>query len=74
MRRSIFYLSVALFAFGIGSFDVFNFYWKSTEQSVTAQATEIDTVSKLEIKNDRIQTELVSSFLIDVYKTFRNLL
>ena len=37
MRRYTFYLSVALFAFGIGSFVVFKFYWKTTEQPLIAE-------------------------------------
>jgi hypothetical protein len=47
MRRYTFYLSVALFAFGIGSFVVFNFYLKRFEQTVNIQTREIN---KLEIK------------------------
>lgn len=40
MRRYIFYSSVALLAFGIGSSVVFNLYFKRVEQSVAAQTTE----------------------------------
>ena len=39
MRRYTFYLSVALLAFGIGSFVVFKFYLKCVEQNVIAQTT-----------------------------------
>jgi hypothetical protein len=47
MRRYTFYLSVALLAFGIGSFVVFKFYFKNAEQPVITQAIE---KNKLEIK------------------------
>ncbi|HEX8636482.1 MAG TPA: hypothetical protein VF692_00355, partial [Pyrinomonadaceae bacterium] len=40
MRRIAFYLSVALVAFGIGLFVVFNFYFKSNEQIANVQTTE----------------------------------
>ena len=51
MRRYTFYLSVALLAFGIGSFVVFNLYFKHAEQSVTAQTTE---ASKSENKEQNL--------------------
>ncbi|MDQ6785604.1 MAG: hypothetical protein M3033_02125 [Acidobacteriota bacterium] len=51
MRRYTFYLSVALLAFGIGSFVVFNLYFKHAEQSVIAQTTEIN---KSEVKEQAL--------------------
>ena len=54
MRRIIFYLSVALLAFGIGSFVVFNLYFKRAEQSVIAKTTE---TNKLENK-EQISTSI----------------
>jgi len=54
MRRYTFYLSVALLAFGIGSFVVFNLYFKHAEQSVIAQTTE---TNKLENK-EQISTSI----------------
>ncbi len=68
MCRYTFYLSVAILAFGIGLFGVFKFSWKPTEQSVTAQATEMDTVSKLEIKNDLMQFEMKDDFILRKFK------
>ena len=68
MRRTLFYLSVALLAFGIGSFVVFKFCWKPAEQSITTQATEIDTVSKLEIKNDSMQFEMKDDLMLRKFK------
>lgn len=47
MRPLVFYLSVALLAFGISSFVVFNLYFKNVEQSVIAQTTE---TNKLDVK------------------------
>jgi hypothetical protein len=47
MYRYTFYLLVALLAFWIGSFVVFNLYLRRSEQSVTAQTTE---TNKLDIK------------------------
>ena len=41
MRRTLFYLSVALSAFGIGSFVVFNFYWKVSESSSSSEQKTI---------------------------------
>ena len=41
MRRTLFYLSVALLAFGIGSFVVFSFYWNSAvEVAVQLEPTQ----------------------------------
>ena len=68
MRRIIFYLSVALLAFGIGSFVVFKFCWKPAEQSITTQATEVDNVSKLEIKNDSMQFEMKDDLMLRKFK------
>ncbi len=47
MWRIIFYLSVAMLAFGIGSFVVFNLYFKRAEQFVDIQTIEMD---KLKVK------------------------
>ena len=44
MRRYTFYLSVALLAFGIGSFVVFNFYWTHSSKNATQQELQIDEV------------------------------
>ncbi len=52
MRRTAFYLSVALLAFGFGSFVVFKFYLKRVEQRVITQTRE---VNKSEIK-EQVQT------------------
>ncbi len=54
MRRRAFYFVVALLAFGIGSFVVFNLYFKHAEQSVIAQTTE---TNKLENK-EQISTSI----------------
>ena len=55
MRRIIFYLSVALLAFGIGSFVVFNLYFKHAEQSVIAHTTEINRLENKEHVSTSIQ-------------------
>ncbi len=41
MRRTLFYLSVALLAFGIGSFVVFKFYWVADKEQIIAQQNQI---------------------------------
>lgn len=43
MRRYIFYLAVALLAFGIGSFVVFKFYWITEVKLVSKEGTNIAT-------------------------------
>lgn len=48
MRRTLFYLSVALLAFGIGSFAVFKFYWKGLPKPV---AENIEVEIKLTEQN-----------------------
>ncbi len=40
MRRTAFYLSVALLAFGIGSLVVFNFYWETQNSLPKVEPTE----------------------------------
>jgi hypothetical protein len=56
MRRFVFYLAVALLAFGIGSLIVVRFYFKSVEQSSIAEKVEItENVSKIEPKNEEIK-------------------
>lgn len=48
MRRYTFYLAVALVAFGIGSFIVFNLYFKHAEQIITAQTTDTNKAEDTE--------------------------
>jgi hypothetical protein len=48
MRRYTFYLSVALLAFGIGSFVVFNFYWITNEKMNLAETKETIAVTQTE--------------------------
>lgn len=55
MRRYTFYLMVALLAFGIGSFVVFNFYLKHIEQSIITQTTKTNSVSNTESKLNAVQ-------------------
>ena len=56
MRRYTFYLSIALLAFGIGSFVVFNFYFKRTEQSLFVEKIEtVENISEVEIKDEKIK-------------------
>lgn len=69
MRRFAFYLSVALLAFGIGSFVVFKFYFKHAEQPVIAQTAETNTVSKPELKDNTIQREMNENKVDDTKET-----
>jgi hypothetical protein len=51
MRRTLFYLSVALLAFGIGSFVVFKFYWMVDENStVNETKNELKTQTNKKIE------------------------
>ncbi len=52
MRRYTFYLSVALLAFGIGSFIVFKFYWNTQIDLPKAELTED---SKVEVVNNSLE-------------------
>jgi len=57
MRRFAFYFSVALFAFGIGSFVVFNFYWSS--KNITKSEIQLfETVNAQEQKNESPQPKI----------------
>lgn len=47
MRRILFNTSVALLAFGIGSFVVFNFSWKETEKPLAVENSLIEKKSSL---------------------------
>ena len=63
MRQAIFYITVALFAFGIGSFIVFGFYRKTIEQSVVVQKAKLTSDDKAvddEIKYGCKNKELTS--------------
>lgn len=52
MRRYIFYLLIALLAFGIGSFVVFKFYIKPVEKKLIVQKIEtIESNSKIKTEN-----------------------
>ena len=54
MRRIVFYLSVALLAFGIGSFVGVKFYLKSVEQLPIAEKIQI-TESVPKVENQQIK-------------------
>ncbi len=54
MRRYTFYLSVALLAFGIGSFVVFKFYWNTQNNLLNAELTE---ESKVEVANTSLENQ-----------------
>ena len=56
MRRYVFYIAVALIAFGIGSLVFFKFYFQFAEQPFVAKSVEIiENASKIETKNDEIK-------------------
>ncbi|MDQ3321187.1 MAG: hypothetical protein M3525_01825 [Acidobacteriota bacterium] len=56
MRRTVFYLSVALLAFGIGSFVVFKFYFQTVEQPFVTEKIEIaENAPKIETKSEEIK-------------------
>ena len=48
MRRYTFYLSVALLAFGIGSFVVFKFYWLTDKNEIIVEKTNSTTETQSE--------------------------
>lgn len=54
MRHFAFYLSVALLTFGIGSFVVFKFHIKPSEQTSIVEKVEIK-VNTSEIKDDEVK-------------------
>ena len=56
MRRTLFYLSVALLAFGIGSFVVFRFFWKSTEQPIIVSPNEAEISNNVNQTSETSQT------------------
>lgn len=68
MRRYTFYLSIALLAFGIGSFVVFKFYLKCVEQNVTAQTTtsKVGTSKSLSGNAKTKQSEFIKIGLKDL--------
>ena len=57
MRRTLFYLSVALLAFGIGSFVVFKSYWKVDENPVAVQPIEETKVDKIELTPNLVRQD-----------------
>ncbi len=60
MSRSIFYLSVALFAFGIGSFVVFKFYFKTNEQPTIVSPNEAEISNNVKQISETSQTKHLS--------------
>ncbi len=69
MRRYTFYLSVALLAFGIGSFVVFNFFWK-TQNSLPKVELTVD--SKVEVVNNSLENKKTKQpeFIEIAFKNF----
>lgn len=67
MRRYAFYLTVALLAFGIGLFVVFQFYWKPNKKSLVVK--KVETIETVENKNNkRFLEELTDIESFEDYK------